>query len=126
MEISAAHRDVAHLQHLHRHKGCRVMIHYSCDRCRRPMAQDEIRYVMRMEVQATTDDPVDMEAELDRDHLMEVHEILERMDECDSDELNEQLYVRKCFDLCADCREAIVANPMGSPKSFHNLPFSAN
>lgn len=102
------------------------MIHYSCDRCRRALGQHEERYVMRMEVQASCDEDFDTVADSDRDHLLEVHEILENLDEQDVEAINEQIYVRKTFDLCAECREAILANPLGNAKSLHNLPFSAN
>ena len=101
------------------------MLHYSCDRCRRTLGQHETRYVVRMEVQVATDDTLDAH-DSDHDHLLEVHEILEAMDERDSGDLNERLYTRKCYDLCEDCRDTLIANPLGHSKSLHNLPFSAN
>ena len=100
------------------------MIHYSCDRCQRTLASDDVRYVVRMEVQATLED--DNTVNHDRDHLLEVQEILERLDDCEDGDVDEELYLRRSFDLCAECREALVENPLGKAKSFHNLPFSAN
>ena len=61
------------------------MIHFSCDRCKRVLGNDELRYVVRLEVQAMVD-PVDgEELDDDRDHLLELHEILERLDDEDAD-----------------------------------------
>ncbi|MCA9178582.1 MAG: hypothetical protein KDB14_29175 [Planctomycetales bacterium] len=99
------------------------MIHYSCDRCKKTLSSGEVRYVVRMEVQATLDDEDNSE---DRDYLSEIHEILERQDAMESDDFDETLYTRKSFDLCESCRHALVANPLGRPSPIHNLPFSAN
>ena len=98
------------------------MIHYSCDRCKRTLTSNDVRYVVRMEVQATMED--ENTVDLDRDHLLEVQEILERLEDCE--DLDEELYLRRSFDLCAECRQALVQNPLGKTKSLHDLPFSAN
>ena len=58
------------------------MIHYSCDRCGRVLDPDEdLRYVVNMEVYAAADPLCVEDEDDDRDHLLEIHEILERMDD---------------------------------------------
>jgi hypothetical protein len=105
------------------HKG-RVMIHYSCDRCKRLLDPDEDqRYVIKVEVYAAMD-PLDTDdTEDDRDHLTEIQDILERLDDddCDVDES----YRKQRFDLCADCVKKYVSNPLGREMPAH-LGFSQN
>ena len=51
----------------------RAMIHYSCDRCKRVLdPQNDLRYTVRIEVQAVMDPLNDYELDDDRDHLMEI------------------------------------------------------
>lgn len=101
------------------------MIHHSCDRCKRAMDADELRYVLRMEVQAAMD--MGDADDDDRDHLLEIHEILERLADEESEDVGEEIYQRQRYDLCADCFRQFMENPLGAPaKHAHNLPFSAN
>ena len=90
------------------------MIHYACDRCKRVIdPDDEVRYVVRMEVQAVFESTEAEENDDDRDHLLEIHEILERLD-CEDSELGgEDVYHRRRFDLCSDCYRKFTQNPVG-------------
>lgn len=102
------------------------MIHFTCDRCKRALRlSDDLRYVVKMEIYAAMD-PVDADqVEDDRDHLLEVHEILERShdegDECISDDV----YQKRCYDLCPDCHRMFVQNPLGH-KTTPQFGFSHN
>ena len=102
------------------------MIHYSCDRCQRLIeTDDEIRYVVRLEIETKLGDNVFADQEDDRDHLLEIHEILERQeDELESLE-DDEVYARKRFDLCAECHKAYVRNPM-SQEISKPVDFSQN
>ena len=100
------------------------MIHHSCDRCKRVLGSEELRYVVRLEVQAMID-PLDEETEDDRDHLLELHEILERLDDDDSGYLGEDVYQRRRFDLCPDCYRKFMKDPVGHETPAH-LDFSQN
>ena len=58
------------------------MIHHSCDRFKRVIDPvDDVRYVVRMETQGIVDTAAAEEVEDDRDHLLEIHEILERLED---------------------------------------------
>jgi len=88
------------------------MIHFTCDCCGRSIdPADETRYVVRMEVYVAVDDGADPTADED-DHLEEIEDLLERLDEIDADE-DERLYKQVRYDLCAGCRERFVRNPLG-------------
>lgn len=101
------------------------MIHYCCDRCKRSLNnEDDLRYVVKMEVHAAMD--VVDDADVDRDHLLEVHEILERLEDAESDAIADDIYQRLRFDLCADCYRKFVMNPIGADPSAHALRFSQN
>jgi hypothetical protein len=101
------------------------MIHYSCDRCQRPIdIEEELRYVVRIEVQASLG--IDAKGDDDdRDHLLEIHEILERADDQSDPLVSDEIYRRQRFDLCSDCYRAFVRDPLGHDHS-KQLDFSQN
>ncbi len=102
------------------------MIHYSCDRCKRMIdPEDDLRYVVKLEAHAAME-PIEVdEFEDDRDHLREVEEILERLDDMDSEAITAELYQRERFDLCSDCYHQFIKNPIG-PVSRAEFGFSKN
>ncbi len=101
------------------------MIHFTCDCCGRAINQtSETRYVVRMEVYAALDDALDgdaLDGGADRaveesDHLEEIEDLLERMDDLDAEldaDLEDALYRQVRYDLCPDCRERFLRNPLG-------------
>ena len=102
------------------------MIHYSCDRCKRVIDPvDDVRYVVRMEVQSVMDTAEIDEVDDDRDHLLEIHEILERLDDDESELVGDDIYQRRRFDLCPDCYRKFMKNPVGR-EAAAQLGFSQN
>ena len=100
------------------------MIRYSCDICKRDLDPDQdLRYVVRMEVFAAFDPAADDDE--DRDHLQEIQDILERMEDTDNDQIGEDVFQQLRFDLCPECRKKFLKDPLGRDiaKSFG---FSAN
>jgi len=108
------------------------MIHYSCDLCKRLIdPEEDLRYVVKIEVYAAVD-PVegdqngaDSHADDDRDHLQEMQEILQRMDDTGSDAVGDDVYQQLRFDLCPECRKKFAKNPLGRESSKH-FDFSKN
>jgi hypothetical protein len=104
------------------------MIHYTCDRCRRLIeAEEEVRYVVRLEIQAAMDPLCTEEGEepADRDHLMEINDILERMEDAESELVGEDVYQKRRFDLCPECYRKFAKNPLGQ-ETAASLGFSQN
>ena len=102
------------------------MIHYSCDRCKRPLdPHDDLRYVIKVEVHAAMDPCAEEEIEDDRDHLLEIQEILERLDDTDCEAVGDDIYQRRRYDLCPDCFRKYIKNPVGGELPAH-LGFSDN
>jgi hypothetical protein len=102
------------------------MIHFSCDRCKRSIdSEDDLRYVVRIEVEAVMDPLHEHEPEDDRDHLLEIDEILERVDAADCPEIAGDVYQKRRYDLCPQCFRKFIQNPVGREKKV-SLGFSQN
>ena len=102
------------------------MIRYVCDLCKRELDPDEdLRYVVKMEVYAAFDPNVAQEQDDDRDHLQEIQDILERLEQSDSEQVGEDVYQKLRFDLCPECRKRFLRNPLGR-ETAKALDFSKN
>ena len=89
------------------------MIRYSCDLCGRELdPESDLRYKVVVEVYAAFD-PITTEDEDDRDHLQEVQEMIERLEDSQSEEISEDVYQQMRFDLCPECRRKFIKSPLG-------------
>ena len=104
------------------------MIRYSCDLCKRDIdPEDDLRYVVKMEVYAAFDPAANNEDEADRDHLQEIQDILERLDDAADDSIGDDIYQQLRFDLCPECRRRFIQNPLGRQASIAQaMGFSKN
>lgn len=88
-------------------------------------AGEDLRYVVRIEIEAKFD-VLGEEPDDDRDHLLELHEILERLDDDeDHPTVDEDVYRKQRFDLCPECYRKFVKNPLGRELAT-SLGFSKN
>jgi len=102
------------------------MIHYSCDRCKRVLdPEEDLRYVVKLEAHAAMEPLDGVVLDEDRDHLLELHEILERADDTGSELIGDDVYLRRCFDLCPECYRRFMRNPLGREVAAQ-LDFSTN
>jgi hypothetical protein len=102
------------------------MIHFTCDRCKRVIdPEQELRYVVRLEIEAVMDPVHEQDPQDDRDHLLEIDEILERVDAAECDAISEEVYQKRRFDLCPSCQRKFAANPLGRERKT-SLGFSHN
>ena len=87
------------------------MIHYSCDRCKLPIDSEDFRFIVKIEIQATIQNgPQPIED--DRDHLVEIEEMLEKMERRNDPDVSDELYQRRTFDLCPTCYQKFARNPL--------------
>jgi hypothetical protein len=101
------------------------MMHFSCDGCGRRLDPEcDVRYVIRLEVYASLD-PTDIELDDDRDHLQEIQEILEHLDDAEDPQIGDDVYQQVRFDLCSECRKRFLRNPLGRAATTQ-LNFSEN
>lgn len=101
------------------------MIHYTCDRCKRELESDELRYAVRIEVSAAFDPRPGDEADDDRDHLLEIQEILEQLENSSADDVSDEIHQELRYDLCPDCCRKLRKNPLGREPA-KQLQFSPN
>jgi hypothetical protein len=102
------------------------MMHFSCDVCGKDIrAGEDQRYVIKIEAFAAEDPAELTEADLEDDHLAEVSELLQELE--DADEEMELPAASKQFryDLCCDCHKRFVRDPL-SKEHQHKLYFSKN
>ena len=85
---------------------------------------DDLRYVVKMEVYAAFDSSAMNELDDDRDHLQEIQAILQRSEET-GEPVESDVYEQLRFDLCTDCREKFVKNPLGR-ELLKQFDFSKN
>ena len=103
------------------------MIHFSCDRCKRVIdSEQELRYIVRMEIEAVMDPIHDSEPQDDRDHLLEIEEILEQLDGSEDEIAEDETYRQRRYDLCPHCYRKFSANPLSHERSKPQLGFSHN
>ena len=88
------------------------MIHYSCDRCGKNIDPElEVRFIVRIEIQASCESPC-FGCDDECDHLLELNEILERLDDAECEAIGEEVYHRRKHDLCSSCYQQYRQNPL--------------
>jgi hypothetical protein len=102
------------------------MISYSCDLCKRNLdPEQDLRYVVKIEISAAFDPISPEEEESDRDHLEEIQDILQRLEDGQCEEISEDVFQQLRFDLCPECRKRFAKNPLGR-EAAKLLGFSKN
>ena len=97
------------------------MLHYSCDRCQRMIdANCESRYVVRIEIDWVLEPQVIEPCEEDRDYLEEIDQSLEAADQDREQEFYEhQGPLRQCYDLCEECYQQFLRDPLAADSARH-------
>lgn len=99
------------------------MLHFSCDLCGKHL--NERRFVVKVEIYPAFDPEAIDEEDLDSDHLQEIAEILDEMDETGNRELEDCESKSMRFDLCPNCHRRYVQDPLGHDQ-LRRLNFSEN
>ena len=103
------------------------MIHYSCDLCKREFdPDDDLRYVVKIEVFAAYDPNSGTEDDEDHDHLQEIQDILESMEDAEDERIGDDVYQQLRFDLCPECRRKFLKNPLAREMPAKAFGFSSN
>ena len=104
------------------------MMHFSCDICSKDMTLGEgARYVVKLEAFAATDPAELTETDLDADHIEEMADLLNEMEESGIEDAPEELPASKKmrFDLCPLCYRKFLADPLGR-ETVAKFDFSEN
>ncbi len=100
------------------------MIHYTCDRCQKMIDTIlDLRYEVSIVTQVVLEGP-DQDDE-ERDHLSDVDELLQRVDDEQCEQLCQDLYQSRKFDLCAACYQKYKLNPLNMDPQLQ-VEFSQN
>jgi hypothetical protein len=84
-----------------------------CDRCGQPIAQGALRFVVRLQVFAAADTLEVTAAEL-LDHPQErIEELLRQCEGLTEEQLMEDVYVEREYDLCPACKRRFMEHPLG-------------
>lgn len=89
------------------------------------MDPDELRYVVKLDIGAAMDPLEANELDDDRDQLLEVQEILERLESAEDDHIGDDVFQQMRFDLCPKCARKFRKNPLGKELS-KQFDFSKN
>ena len=88
------------------------MIHFSCDRCRRAITEDELRFTVSIVIQvAAEDEPSD--DEMLPEEMEVLHEVLDELNDEEREEVKQFAYQKQQHDLCLECQREYLANPLG-------------
>lgn len=103
------------------------MIHHTCDRCKRVIDPErESRYVVRIQIEVALEPLHEDEPADDRDHLLEIDEILERVDVSTLESDPDESFQQQQYDLCPQCYRKFAASPLGRERQPAPLGFSHN
>lgn len=101
------------------------MIHYTCDRCHREIDTEvEVRYAVQVECRAVFECGAHVEPNQEEDHLLELHEVLERMED-EPEPVRAAKTQSHHFDLCSDCYKVYSRNPLARETPL-SIEFSEN
>lgn len=100
------------------------MRHFTCDVCARPVGSSE-RFIATVEVRPAFDPDELTEADLDTDHLQQMAELIEQIEETGVEPEDETEPRTFSFDLCQSCRTRFVRDPLGRELP-QRLNFSQN
>ncbi len=91
------------------------MIRYECDKCGRRMSADDVqRFIVKIEIYAAASH-LDLDAAVeDKEGPGALGRVIESLRRADPDEMEDKTYRGYRFDVCDDCRRALMANPIGA------------
>lgn len=89
------------------------MIHFSCDRCQRTIAEDELRFTVTIEVQVAIENQLTDEEVLPEE-MKVLHEVLDELNDEEREEVKQFAYQRQQHDLCLECQREYLSNPLGA------------
>ncbi len=101
------------------------MAEICCEMCGRMLDRLDTQYIATIEIRPTVGAVESDEEPGDRDHLMELHEMLERAADEDCFDPVEESAEPTEFTLCGECCRRFSENPL-QRELAHQLDFSEN
>ncbi|MBI4612575.1 MAG: hypothetical protein HY720_03100 [Planctomycetes bacterium] len=89
------------------------MIHYTCDVCGKDLVvEEDARFEVRIEVKIACEPKGESSDDPEEDFDAQVSDILELMQGVDKADLERGVYKSFRYDLCADCKESYLEDPL--------------
>ena len=88
------------------------MMTFRCDGCGKEMHKGDLRYTVKIEVRAAYDELEVSLMDLVRDHREEILELIERLQNKNTQEIEESVYKSFELDLCPSCQRIYIRNPL--------------
>ena len=102
------------------------MVHFTCDLCGQQLNPgQDVRFVVKMEVYAAYDPLEITDEDLDQDHMEEISQLLEQLENMDPQEAEDSTYKSFRFDLCPECQRKFLKDPLGR-EALQRIDFSEN
>ena len=103
------------------------MIHYTCDLCKRSLdPENDLRYVVRIEIHAAMDPTSWGVTDGERDHLQELDDVIDHLEDLEDENIGEDIVQQLRFDLCSECRKRFLRRPLGQSRADRPAGFSKN
>jgi hypothetical protein len=89
------------------------VLHLTCDLCGRALlAEEPVRYEVRIQVYAAYD-PLELTPDdLSQDHRAEIRALLRQLEDMDPQEVEDSVYKEFRFDLCMACQRRYLRRPL--------------
>ena len=89
------------------------MMRLTCDLCDRILLlEEDVRYIVNIEVYAAYDPMELTDADLQRDHKAELRQLVERMKDMDPEKAQDSVYRKFTFHLCPRCQREFLKDPL--------------
>jgi hypothetical protein len=88
--------------------------YYLCDMCGIRIETTELRYVLKMNIFAAYDTIKIEASDLERNYEEEIQKLIEKMEGMNPKELEEDVFKQYTFDLCRNCQQKFLKNPLGN------------
>lgn len=99
------------------------MIHYTCDRCHRAInREEELRFEVTIVTEVKFDGADGAGASGNNELLDEINAMLGQV----VDSANQELFCTRRYDLCSECYQEYVGNPLGADGHAVQVGFSKN
>jgi len=97
--------------------------HLTCDLCGKTLLlEEDVRYVVNLEVFAAYDPMEITEEDLRKDLRRELRELAKRMEGLDAEKAQDEVYRRFRFHLCPACQREYIRDPLRRGKEAPGDP----
>lgn len=91
-----------------------------CDRCGKSLLSENVRYLLKIHVVSAYDVMEITDADLKKDFRKEIDDLVKSTEGKSEQELCDGVYKEFHFDLCANCQQEYIRNPLPRKNPPHS------